>query len=71
MMSAKVMCDLLAVSVRTLAVRAMQPNSRSQFYIGSRPRAVKQTENSKGANSMSGNTKKVLLLLFKTTIVVC
>jgi len=33
MMSAKVMCHLLTVSVRTLAVRAMQPNSRSQLNI--------------------------------------
>jgi len=33
MMSAKVMCDLLAVSVRPLVVRDMQPNSQSQLNI--------------------------------------
>jgi len=33
MMSVEVMCELLAVSVHTLAVRAMQPNSQSQLNI--------------------------------------
>jgi len=33
MMSADVMCDLLAVSARMLVARAMQPNSRSQLHI--------------------------------------